>query len=130
MTNRQLVSEQAWFNICPLVPLPRTRRQLAQASLAEVAVDFDAWNAVPRQIKQFINGDKAPLIEGKARDISESNTLFWIVLGDVPSARSGDIKKLCQDARIFLAILGVQWITSGKLRELDEKLVFGHKSDS
>ena len=85
---------------------------------------------MPRELKKLVNGDKSPLIEGQASDISKSNALFWIVLGDVPGAGSGYIKNLCQDARIFFAILGVQWITSGKLREIDEKLVFGHKSDS
>lgn len=101
-------------HVCPLgSPLHRTRWNLAEASLAEVAVDFDARNTVPREFDQLIERDKSPLIEGQARDISESNALFWIVLRDVPSTGSGNIKKLCQDARIFLAILGVQWIASG-----------------
>lgn len=87
-------------------------------------------DAVPAKFEEFVYRDGTPFIEGKARDIAKSDARFRIVLGNVPSSGSGDIEELRDKARVFFASLGVQRVASSKLREIYEKLVFGHRSES
>ena len=105
-------------------------RDLARKRLTEIAVDLDAVDAVPATFEELVYRDGTPFIEGKARDIAEGDARFRIVLGNIPSAGSGDIEKLRNKARVFFASLGVQRVASGKLREPYKKLVFGHRSES
>ena len=110
--------------------LATKHRDLARKRLTEIAVDLDAVDAVPAKFEEFVYRDGTPFIEGKARDIAKSDARFRIVLGNVPSSGSGDIEELRDKARVFFASLGVQRVASGKLCELYEKLVFGHRSES
>ena len=95
-----------------------------------MAVDLDAEDAVPAKLKELVYRDGTPFIECEARDIAKSDARFGMVLSNIPSAGSSDIEELRDKTRIVFAILGVQRVASGKLRELDEKLVFGHGSES
>ena len=110
--------------------LATQHRDLARKRLAEIAVDLDAVDAVPAKLKELVYRDGAPFVEGKTSDIAKGDVRFRIVLGNVPSSGSGDIEELRNKARVFFASLGVQRVASGKLRELYEKLVFGHRSES
>ena len=110
--------------------LATQHRDFARKRLTEIAVDLDAMDAVPTQFKELVYRNGTPFIEGKARDIAEGDARFRIVLGNIPSSGSGDIEELRDKARVFFASLGVQRVASGKLRELYEKLVFGHRSES
>lgn len=110
--------------------LATRHRDLARKRLTEIAVDLDAVDTVPAKFEELVYRDGTPFIESKARDIAKSDARFRIVLGNVPSSGSGDIEELRDKARVFFASLGVQRVASGKLRELYEKLVFGHRSES
>ena len=110
--------------------LATKHRDLARKRLTEIAVDLDAVDAVPAKFEELVYRDRTPFVEGKARDIAKGDARFRIVLGNVPSSGSGDIEELRDKARVFFASLGVQRVASGKLRELYEKLVFGHRSES
>ena len=87
-------------------------------------------DAVPAKLKELVYRDGTPFIECEARDIAKGDARFGIILGDIPHAGSGDIEELRNKARVFFAILGIQSVASGKLRELDEKLIVGHRSGS
>ena len=110
--------------------LATKHRDLARKRLTEIAVDLDAVDAVPAKFEELVYRDRTPFVEGKARDIAKGDARFRIVLGNVPSSGSGDIEELRDKARVFFASLGVQRVASGKLCELYEKLVFGHRSES
>ena len=109
--------------------LARLLRDLAGEGLLEVKIELDARDAEPAEGHEFIDGDASPLIEGEARDIAKSDARLRVVLGYIPSARSGDVEELCHKARIFFAILRVKRVSAGASFELLEESCRFHRKE-
>jgi len=92
-----------------------------------VSIDLDARDSVPLERHELIDRNVSPLVEGKARDVGESDTRLRVVLADVPGAASRDVEELCDEARIFFAVLGAEPIAFGELFEGFEKLCLSHR---
>ncbi len=105
----------------------RLLRDLTGESLVEVSVYLDTRNAKPSKLHELIDGDAAPFVEGQARDIPEGDMGCRIVLGDIPSAGSGDIEEFSDEARIFFAVLRQEVIALGEAFEIFEKSSLLHR---
>lgn len=104
-------------------------RDLARWNRREVAVDLDARDAAELKFHDLIDGNRAPLVEGKPGDVAESNTCLRIVLGEVPRAASRDVEKLRSKNRISFVLLGTVGVSLHEESEVFEKLCLFHSSE-
>ncbi len=104
-------------------------RDLARWNRREVAVDLDARDTAKLELHKLVDGNRAPLVEDKPGDVSESDACLRIVLGEVPRAASCDIEKLRGKNRIGFVLLGTVGVSLHEASEVFEKLCLFHSSE-
>lgn len=67
-------------------------RDFAGKRLFKVKVELYARNSHPLELHKLVNGNITPFVKREARDIPESDMSLRVVLGDIPSTASRDIK--------------------------------------
>ena len=79
------------------------------------------------EVGQLVDADIAPLIYGKSGDIPKGNAFFWVILSQIPSARSKGIEQLHYENGCFFQLLGAKRVIAHCLGDGGYKTCFFHR---